>query len=186
MRRWRRPPEFLASLCANQRLNGLRSFGRHERRRVHMLWHVRVASRVGRAAAAAGRMLTGSKLWARRSVWGMCGSRGGSSAWHGHRSIGFHRLYRACNNKRSSCFFFKNALLCPDSFRTPFFFLWSQYKHLLSQSAVSTITGSWGFSYAAPSIWKKTPSRNLEISNSLSFASFKKKNKTYYFSCTFS
>ena len=33
---------------------------------------------------------------------------------------------------------------------------------------------------------KKTPSQNLEISNSLSFASFKKKNKTYYFSCTFS
>ena len=154
MRRWRRPPEFLASLCANQRLNGLRSFGRHERRRVHMLWHVRVASRVGRAAAAAGRMLTGSKLWARRSVGGMCGSRGGSSAWHGHRSIGFHRLHRACNNKRSSCFFFKNALLCRFISYT-IFFLWSQYKHLLSQSAVSTITGSRGFSYAAPSIWKK-------------------------------
>jgi len=82
--------------------------------------------------------------------------------------------------------FFSKMHYSADSFRTPFFFLWSQYKHLLSQSAVSTITGSRGFSYAAPSIWKKTPSQNLEISNSLSFASFKRKNKTYYFSCTFS
>jgi len=84
-----------------------------------------------------------------------------------------------------SAAFFQKCTTLPIHF-VHHFFLWSQYKHLLSQSAVSTIAGSRGFSYAAPSIWKKTPSQNLEISNSLSFASFKKKNKTYYFSCTFS
>ena len=53
--------------------------------------------------------------------------------------------------------FFSKMHYSADSFRTPFFFLWSQYKHLLSQSAVSTITCSRGFTYAAPSIWKKIP-----------------------------
>jgi len=64
---------------------------------------------------------------------------------------------------------------------------WSQSpvtgKHLLSEPAVSTVIGSRGFSYAAPSVWNKLP---LEIHNSSSFTSFKSNLKTYYFPHTFS
>ena len=52
---------------------------------------------------------------------------------------------------------------------TPGRSLRSQYKHLLLQPTVSTVIGSRGFSYAAPSTWNKLP---LEIRNSSSFASF--------------
>ena len=83
-------------------------------------------------------------------------------------------------------FFFKNALLCRFISYTFFF---------SSGLSINTCSRSLQF---PPSLaveasvmqhlqyGKKTPSQNLEISNSLSFASFKRKNKTYYFSCTFS
>jgi len=82
--------------------------------------------------------------------------------------------------------FFSKMHYSADSFRTPFF---------SSGLSINTCSHSLQF---PPSLaveasvmqhlqyGKKTPSQNLEISNSLSFASFKKKNKTYYFSCTFS
>ena len=54
---------------------------------------------------------------------------------------------------------------------TPGRSLRSQDQHLLLEPAVSTVIGSRGFSYAAPSIWNKLP---LEIDNSSSFASFKR------------
>jgi len=44
-------------------------------------------------------------------------------------------------------------------------------KHLLLEPAASTVIGSRGFSYAAPSIWNKLP---LKIRSSSSFASFKR------------
>ena len=40
---------------------------------------------------------------------------------------------------------------------TPGYSLWSRDKHLLLEPAVSTIIGSQGFSYAAPSVWNKLP-----------------------------
>jgi len=46
---------------------------------------------------------------------------------------------------------------------TPGCSLRSQDKHLLLEPAVSTVTGSRVFSYAAPSVWNKLP---LEICNS--------------------
>jgi len=54
----------------------------------------------------------------------------------------------------------------------------SQDKHLLLEPAVSTVTGSRVFSYAAPSILNKLP---LESRTSSSFASFKRNRKMYYF-----
>jgi len=60
--------------------------------------------------------------------------------------------------------------------------LQSQDKHLLLEPAVSTVTGSPGFSYEEPLIRNNLP---LKIRNSSSFASFKRDRKTYYFSCTF-
>jgi len=44
-------------------------------------------------------------------------------------------------------------------------------KHLLLEPAASTVIGSRGFSYAAPSVWNKLP---LKIRSSWSFASFKR------------
>jgi len=66
---------------------------------------------------------------------------------------------------------------------TPGRSLRSQDKHSFLEPAVSTIIGSRGFSYAAPSIWNKL---RLGIRNSSSFASFKRNLNTYYFSCAFS
>jgi len=60
--------------------------------------------------------------------------------------------------------------------------LLSQDKHLLAVPAVSTVIGRRGFSYTASSIWNEIP---VEIRNSLSFASFKKRLKKHYFTCTF-
>jgi len=61
--------------------------------------------------------------------------------------------------------------------------LQSQDEHLLLEPAVSTITGSRGFSYVAPSIWDKL---RLKIRKSSSFASFKRNLKTHYLSHAFS
>jgi len=54
----------------------------------------------------------------------------------------------------------------------------SHDKHLLLEPAVSTITGSRRFSYAAPSVWNKLP---LCIRNSSSFAFFESHRMTCYF-----
>jgi len=71
MWRWRRPSEFLSSLNPNERLDRLWTLRRHERRRIHILWHVRVAGRVGRATGVIAGMVAGS-VWGARwwSVWG--------------------------------------------------------------------------------------------------------------------
>ena len=68
---------------------------------------------------------------------------------------------------------------------TPGRSLRSQDKHLLLGPAVSTVIGSRGFSYAAPSIWNKL---SLEIRNSSSFVCLERNLKTYayYFSRAFS
>jgi len=61
---------------------------------------------------------------------------------------------------------------------TPGHSLRSQDKHLLLEPAVSTVIGSRGFSYAAPSLSNYLP---VEIRNSSLFASFKRNAETYYF-----
>jgi len=61
---------------------------------------------------------------------------------------------------------------------TPGRSLRSQDKHLLLEPAVSTVIGSRGFSYAAPSLSNYLP---VEIRNSSLFASFKRNAETYYF-----
>jgi len=65
---------------------------------------------------------------------------------------------------------------------TPGRSLWSQDKHLLLELAVFTVTSSWGFSYAAPSVWNKLP---FEIHSSSSFSSFRGNLKTLFLPCFF-
>jgi len=51
-------------------------------------------------------------------------------------------------------------------------------RKMLSEPTVTTITGSRGFSYTAPSIWNEIP---LNICNNIPLASFNRYLKTHYF-----